>query len=255
MPELSRGEAKTLSRPGLPAYVRFVSKQGNDERPKIRLLITGGMGSGKGYSATYLEQNYSAVCWSRTETMKRLAHAVVDHVGSPDEILIRIFSDPNERDEVRSELLAYGETYTPEPGKPRRLYQDVTEICQQHDPLCFERELDERIRALGEVEFSLIDDVRKKAALEYFVERGYRTLRIEATEEVRKARMLERDGYLPDDETFKHPSEVELAAVEHEFTIHNNDDDAAPFLKELDRVISQLQAEAGDERRLAAAAS
>lgn len=218
---------------------------GNNGNGVARLLITGKMGSGKGFAAAYFVEHYGAQSWSRTEMMKLLAHAIVDRVGDPDEVLTRIFPDPEQREDVRRELLAYAETYVPEPGKPRRMYQDVTEICQNHDPLCFEVELDARIQeaaasASGESRFSLIDDVRSLAAFEYFTSIGYRSLRIEADEEVRRERMLARDGYLPSEETFEHLSETELDDVPHDFVVVNNGEDLDAFYAELRRVAEEV---------------
>jgi len=208
----------------------------------VRLLITGKMGSGKGYCADYISEKFNAQRWSRTELMKLLSHSVADQVGDPDAVLQRIFPDAGLRDEVRAELISYAAGYVSEPGKPRRLYQDVTEICQQHDPLCFERELADRIEKVGECDFFLIDDVRSAAAFDYFTARGYRSLRIEAPEEVRRSRMLARDGYLPSEETFNHPSEIELDTVEHDFTVDNDGADLDAFYAELDRIMLSLKA-------------
>lgn len=209
----------------------------------IKLLMTGRMGSGKSHGADYLVSQYGAMRWSRTELMKRLAHAIADHIGDPDEILERIFLNVEERAHVRDDLLAYASQYEAEQGKPRRLYQDITQICMDHDPLCFERELDERIRAVGNCDFSLIDDVRSLSAFEFFTERGYSTLRIETREDIRRKRMLDRDGYLPGEETFNHPSETELDGIPHDFTIHNDSSDVLVFLSELDRVMRGLRPE------------
>lgn len=205
----------------------------------IKLLITGKMGSGKSYAADYLVSEHGAMRWSRTELMKRLSHAVVDHIGDPDEILERTFPNEEERGAVRDELFAY--RYTPEDGKPRRLYQDITEICQEHNPLCFEQELETRIRAIGDCEFSLIDDVRKLSAFEYFSERGYATLRIDASEKIRRERMMSRDGYLPSEETFAHVSETDLDGIEHDFSIRNDSQDLISFYSELDRIVEVLR--------------
>jgi dephospho-CoA kinase len=209
----------------------------------LKLLITGRMGSGKSLAADYLVERHGAQRWSRTELMKRLAHAIADHVGDPEDVLRRIFPDPAQREEVRQALFSYD--YVEEPGKPRRLYQDITEIRQDFDPVCFEAELEQRIRAVGEgpASFSLIDDVRKRSAFEYFTERGYRSLRIDAPEEIRRQRMLVRDGYLPDEETFQHSSEVELDEVDHEALIVNDSADLAAFYAELDALIERWMAE------------
>lgn len=210
----------------------------------IRLLITGKMGSGKSFAADYMVREHGAQRWSRTELMKRLAHAVVDHSVPPDPILERIFTEPNEREQVRAELLEYGATYMIEPGKPRRLYQDVTEICQEFDPLCFERELMQRIENSPAADFCLIDDVRKLSAFEFFAASGFNTLRIETPEELRLERIMNRDGYLPSEETFAHSSETELDQVEHEFTIQNDGDDLPAFYRSLDDLVETLRASA-----------
>lgn len=207
----------------------------------IRLLITGKMGSGKSFAARYLENRHGANRWSRTELMKRLAHAIADHTLPPDPILESIFPDPMLRVQVEEELFHYAATYMPETGKPRRLYQDITEICQEHDPLCFERELMERINSVPDQDFCLIDDVRKSSAFFYFTERGFSSLRIDADEDKRRERMLVRDGYLPSEETFQHSSEIDLDHVPHDFYIENNGPDTEEFFKQLDAVVRTLR--------------
>lgn len=204
------------------------------------------MGAGKTWAASYLEREHGAVCWSRTEMMKRLAHSLADHIDSPDQVLERLFSDESAREEVREELLDYISGYQPEPSvKPRRLYQDVAEICQAHDPICFETELEKRIRSSlsDEVKrdgFWVIDDVRKEAGFEFFASRGYRPLRIEASERVRKQRIFDRDRYLPSPDVFTHPSETELDRALCEFTI-SNDSDLTEFAAELDKLVSEIR--------------
>lgn len=218
-----------------------MSQSSSKSSRPVRLLITGKMGSGKGYCADYIVEKFGAQRWSRTELMKRLAHSAVDHVGDPDEVLALIFPDASLREEVRRELIAYADHYQLEPGKPRRLYQDITELCQQHDPLCFERELDERINRVGKGGFYLIDDVRSAAAFEYFTACQYSSLRIDAPEEVRRSRMLARDGYLPSEETFQHPSETELDEIVHDFTVNNDGSDREAFYHALDRIVTTLK--------------
>jgi dephospho-CoA kinase len=207
-----------------------------------KLLITGKMGSGKSFASAYLAEAHGAVRWSRTELMKPLAHALSDATGDLDDLLIRIFSDEDDRAEVRRELMAYIASYVPEPGKPRRLYQDVVEICQRKDPYCFEVELEARINAARGDGFAIIDDVRVQEAFDYFSERGYASLRINADEDVRKRRMLERDGFLPAPETLSHYSETALDRVPHDFVIVNNDENLPNFYRKLDRIVAHLRA-------------
>lgn len=216
----------------------------------MRLLLTGKMGSGKSSVSTYLVGTYGASRWTRSELMKRLAHAAVDGVGDVDACLEAVFPDEEECAVVRREVLAYAARYEPETGKQRRLYQDVAEICQQHDPLCFEMELDERIQAsTSDDDFALVDDVRKLEGFEYFRDQGYTTVRIDANEEVRRARMLRRDGYLPSEETFAHPSETDLDDVPHDHVVDNDSDDPTVLHEQLDALMHRLGISPRDHAR------
>jgi dephospho-CoA kinase len=202
-------------------------------------MITGKMGAGKGFAAARFTHRYGATRWTRSELMKRLAHSFVDRTDLPDEILLRIFPDRQDRDQVREALLDYADNYQPEPGKPRLLYQQVTAICQDFQPLCFEEELEARI-ASTESDFNLIDDVRSLPAFEYFSDLGYRSLRIEASAEARTQRILARDGYLPATASLQHPSESALDQVDHHFVVVNNGDDLNSFYHQLDNVYQEL---------------
>lgn len=207
----------------------------------LKMQLTGEMGSGKGFISDYLALEHGAVRWSRTELMKRLAHAIVDHLGDADAILAKLFYAEDDREEVRSDLLAYASSYVAEPGKPRRLYQDITQICQDHDPLCFERELAQRIDAVGVCDFSLVDDVRSLDAFEYFAERGYVTVRVHADEAVRRRRIHERDGYTPSQATFEHISETALRDIPHDYVLDNSKDDPSEIYQILDELILTLR--------------
>lgn len=210
----------------------------------LRLMITGKMGSGKSSASAYLEEAHGATRWTRSESMKALAHALAFQAGDIDELLSSLLPDATAQARARQRLLAYAAGYQPEPGKPRRLYQDVAQILIDEDPLCFERELLGRMRraeAEASSGFSLVDDVRNREALRFFSERGYRSLRIDAADAVCRRRMLDRDGYLPDESTFAHPSERELDAEPHEFCIVNDADDWAKLHAALDRIVAQLR--------------
>lgn len=209
----------------------------------IRMMITGKMGAGKSTAAVYLADAHGASRWSRSETMKALSHALVDQVGDLDGLISALLSDPRQQERARAELLRYAATYEPEPGKPRRLYQDVTQIVLAEDPLCFERELLARVESSGALDFVLIDDVRNVAAFQYFAERGYRSVRINASDARRQARILARDGYLPDPSTFDHPSETELDDTPHDYVIENESDREGALAAALDQVVAQLRKE------------
>lgn len=207
-----------------------------------RLMITGKMGSGKSSASAYLEERYGATRWTRSESMKMLAHALADQVGDPEALLVGLLPERAGRDEVRARLLAYIAGYEPEVGKPRRLYQDVAQIVIDTDPFAFERELHERMSLAerGGTRFSLVDDVRSAEAFEFFAARGYASLRIDASEAVRRARMLARDGALPGEQAFAHSSEVALDAHPHDHVIANDGDNAAALTAALDAVMATL---------------
>lgn len=207
-------------------------------------MICGKMGTGKSTASEYLENTHGATRWSRSDLMKRLAHAAAFQVGDMEALLAAVLPDGDVRAEVRQDLLRYISTYEPEEGKPRRLYQDVAEIVIRRDPMAFERELTQRIeeaRKKNPASVMLIDDVRSRVSFDWFVSNGYVALRMLADEQVRAERMRERDGYLPDPKTFQHRSETELDAVEVTFEVVNNSADASDLYRQLDEVMERLR--------------
>lgn len=211
----------------------------------IRLMITGKMGAGKSSASAYLEARHDATRWTRSESMKALAHALAFQAGDLESLLAATLTAEAARDRARHRLLSYAAGYVPEPGKPRRLYQDVAQILIDEEPLCFERELARRMRAAeGEssLVFSLVDDVRNREAFRFFSELGYRSLRIDASDAVCRRRMLARDGYLPDESAFAHPSERELDEEPHDFCIVNDDEAWTALHAALDRIVESLRA-------------
>lgn len=205
-----------------------------------KLMISGKMGSGKGVASAHLQQAHGALCWSRTERMKALAHAVADQVGDLEGILAAVLPGVDERDRARQALLTYIAGYQPEPGKPRQLYQDITQLVMDIDPLAFERELHQRITDSVKVSRALvlIDDVRSLDAFRFFADHGFISIRIDASEPVRRERMRMRDGYIPPQAAFEHPSETELDGVEHDHVIINNGADPRVLHDQIDRIIS-----------------
>ena len=68
-------------------------------------------------------------------------------------------------------------------------------------------------------------------------------MRIDASETVRRERMMSRDGYLPSEETFAHISETDLDGIDHDFSIRNDSQDLIGFYGDLDRIVLQLRSE------------
>jgi hypothetical protein len=210
-------------------------------RSHLRLMVCGKMGTGKSTAADYLVQCHGARRWSRSTLMKQLAHAVA--FGEPiDDLLEIVLPADRLRARVAAELVVYSDDYEPEPGKPRRLYQDVAEIVMSHDPLAFERELVARIDADADgEECILIDDVRSRPAFDWYVSQNFRSVRIIASDAVRRQRMLARDGYIPDVATFEHPSETELDVVQVDFEVVNESDTPGALFSSLDAVVMALR--------------
>ena len=210
------------------------------DRP-IKLMLSGRTASGMSSASAYLADRYGATCWSRSELMKRLAHALVDGVGETDDLLARIIPEET-RAELREELLSFAAHYEPEDGFPVQLYQDVVEICHAHDPLCFERELEQRIKRAGRHDFTVIDDVKggEDGAFAYFSERGYISVRVEAPEEARQRRLLARDGHLPRSDRLGHRVETGLDRAPHDFVI-DNDTSPERFKARLDLLVETIR--------------
>jgi hypothetical protein len=210
--------------------------------PQIKLLLSGRTASGMSSASAYLESAHGAVCWARSELMKRIAHAIVDGAGDLDDLLGRIYPQPELRDALRDELLDFAASYESEEGAPVHLYQEVVALCQTHDPLCFERELENRIKTAGKHAFIVIDDVKgsEDGAFAYFQERGYTTLRVEAPEEARQRRLLARDGHLPAAAPLSHEVETGLDEAAHDFVV-DNDTSPERFQARLDRLVELVR--------------
>jgi predicted kinase len=223
----------------------------NDVPFGLRLMVCGKMGSGKSMAADYLVEAHHARRWSRSTRMKQLANAVA--FGEPiDSMLEAVLPSADVRAVVIDQLRGYGDEYEPEPGKPRRLYQDVAEIVMMHDPLAFERELVARINAAAtEGDFILIDDVRSRPAFDWYVSQQFWSIRIAASEDVRKQRMLARDGFVPAVETFEHLSETELDDVEVDFDVANEDAGREVIFTDLDEIVLLLRGGKSESGRAA----
>jgi hypothetical protein len=212
-----------------------------NDRP-IKLMISGRTGSGMSAIAAQLGERYGAACWSRSELMKRIAHALVDGVGDLEELLSRIVPAADQRAGLREDLLSFAVHYEPEQGAPVQLYQDVVDLCQARNHLCFEHELERRIKQAGKHPFVVIDDVKGEVggAFAYLSGRGYASLRVEAPEEARRRRLLARDGHLPRSERLAHVVETGLDDAAHDFLL-NSDTSPERVTAQLDRLVALLR--------------
>jgi hypothetical protein len=212
----------------------------------IKLMIIGKMGTGKGLAADYVTERHGAYRFTRSELMKKVCFALVNGLGSLDGFLERLYpGDVETQDKLRDDLLRYAAHYVEEPGKPRKLFQEVTDLVLGYNPLAYDQELAQRISTLkpdgAETPIYLIDDVRSLEGYQYYHDLGYCSLRMDADLSVRRLRMLRRDGYLPSLETFNHPSETALDGIRADYTIQNNGDEPTGVYLEIDSMIQDLR--------------
>jgi dephospho-CoA kinase len=233
----------------VPSLSPFQSEVGAP-RPKdlitepVRLVIMGKMAAGKTQAATFLAEQYGATTWTIAQRIKETAHALVDQTGQLDMLLESVIVDPALRAQSAVALLRFADGYELEPGKPRKLYQEVGQILRDLHPstsFCWEEELERRIQRSGQG--LTVVDLRSKEGYRFFVvDRGYRTLRIDATEEVRRRRLLARDRFaVVDDAVFTHQSETEVDSLEFEFVIDNNRDDLELLHDRLEAVVAAIR--------------
>lgn len=215
------------------------------EQLPVRLAIMGKMAAGKTTAADHLMREYGATTWTIAERIKQVAHALIDQTGNLGDLLEVIVREPQLRHDATVALLRYADAYEPEPGsKPRGAYQQVGQILRDLHPstrLCWEADLQARIDATSS-DFVVVD-MRAKESHRFFCdEQGYASLRIDASEQVRRARMAARDGAVPTDELFRHQSETDVDELEFDFVIANESADPSALYERLDRMVAVLRA-------------
>lgn len=227
-------------------YIRDMADTPELQPVQARLVIMGKMAAGKTFAQNHLTERYGAVAWTIAERIKQVSHALIGEFGDLGELLRVVLLEPEMQNLATYELLRFADSYEREPGKPRRLYQEVGEILRHLDEstrLCWEEDLARRIDAHPS-SFTVVD-IRSKESYGFLVgERGFRSLRIDASEAVRERRLLARDKHaMVDRSLFYHQSETDVDELEFDFVIDNEHDDPAEFVKALDALVAQLRAE------------
>jgi dephospho-CoA kinase len=210
------------------------------ENKQLKLIMVGQMATGKTSLSDYLQENYHATAWTVAEMIKRISHALVDHNGDLEKYLETTFPQEEEQRRALKQLLAFANRYKREAGKPRQLYQEVGEIGREINRHCWEEELMQRV-ASSPSDFILVDDVRSKEGFNFFTSRGFKSVKLVADLNVRKKRLLQRDGVLPNDSVFIHVSETEMETFPTDYHIHNESDDLSEPIHELNKIIAILQ--------------
>lgn len=213
-----------------------------------RLIVMGKMAAGKTTASDYYVRRYGATAWTVAERIKQVAHAAVGHSGDLGSLLDVVLTGGGQerlRQEATWQLLRFADSYEMEPGKPRRLYQEVGQILRDLAPesqLCWEQDLERRIESSPST-FTVVD-VRSKEGHGFFVgERGYRCLVIDASLATRKRRLLARDRHdVVDDSVFSHQSETDVDSLASDWVISNESDDPSALHAGLDGVAGELRA-------------
>lgn len=201
--------------------------------------MVGQMATGKTSLSNYLQEQYHATAWTVAEMIKRISHALVDQNGDLESCLIRVFPDETDRKQVFQKLLIFASNYEREGGKPRRLYQEVGQIGRDINSYCWEEELVQRIKK-SPSDFILVDDIRSKEGFGFFTDRDFKSIKLIAPLEIRKRRLLKRDGFVPDDSVFTHVSETEMESFPTDYVIENTQDNLVGPVKELNQIINEL---------------
>lgn len=111
-------------------------------------------------------------------------------------------------------------------GKPRQLFQEFGQTMRQIDEDVWVKKADQEIQnklksTHADVHISYITDLRQPNEYEYCKENGFSILRVNATDEVRLARMT-ADGDNFTKEHLHHETETYVDGYEVDYDIHNN---------------------------------
>lgn len=111
-------------------------------------------------------------------------------------------------------------------GKPRQLFQDFGQTMRQIDENVWVKKADQAIQnklksTYADVHISYITDLRQPNEYKYCKENGFFILRVNATDEVRLARMM-ADGDNFTKEHLHHETETYVDGYEVDYDIHNN---------------------------------
>lgn len=111
-------------------------------------------------------------------------------------------------------------------GKPRQLFQEFGQSMRQIDEDVWVKKVDQEIQnklksTHADVHISYITDLRQPNEYEYCRENGFFILRVNATDEVRLARMM-ADGDNFNKEHLHHETETYVDGYEVDYDINNN---------------------------------
>jgi len=151
----------------------------------MRIALIGKAGAGKDTIADYLVQNYDFKKFAFADKIKEIVYDLFPDAGP----------------------------------KPRKLLQDVGMFFRGIDKDVWVKYLCRKVeKEPGNV---VVTDVRFKNELEGLRKLGFIPIKVEAAEEIRKHRLLERDGIV-DYERLYHISETELDDVTCYYRVVNN---------------------------------
>ncbi|MDF3141158.1 MULTISPECIES: hypothetical protein [unclassified Streptomyces] len=111
-----------------------------------------------------------------------------------------------------------------------------TDVRRREDPLYWLRRMSSRVDELAADEAAFVTDCRYPEELMLLRAAGFRTVRIQVPEQLRRLRILERDGFL-DPATDRHATETSIGPdIAHDVTVDNTGDLSASARYVLARV-------------------
>lgn len=173
------------------------------------------MGGGKSNHSKYLAQQFGFQHISIAEPIKVIARGIAPSLGINPE-------DKSQMRPLLQEIGAQGREYDPDIW--------VNLMIAKHS-------LWDTTKGMPYV----VDDVRFPNEGEALRSVGFHIIRLSASEEARKARILKRDGVV-DPAVFEHVTETEIAKVVHDELFENeNEDDLTRNFARLAAYVSDLQ--------------
>jgi len=178
----------------------------------IKIALTGKMRSGKSAISRMLYEKYGFYYpLSFGNKLKSLAHSIFPWV--------------------------------PEEPKPRELYQFMN-VMRNYDEDVWVKHLAKGYECALAVEPAgiVIDDVRQQNELEWAIENGFIVVRVEASDDIRKQRIIDAgDSY--NEDSFNHKTETYVDHLKADYTIVNDG-----TLIELESKVDEIKAEIKKER-------
>lgn len=204
---------------------------GRKDRPNIYIL--GEAGAGKNYLVDRLLELYPEyVSIKIAQPLYDVVELIRDKCFDPIvDLFVALGFDRNTAWHMRGEIGTdiINDVYAA--SKPRYALQKLGDIVRKYN----EDALMEYALINSMEQCSIIEDVRLVREGVFLKDNGFTGIRIYATEEIRRDRLLKRDGVLYD---LSHKTETQIANIPYEYFLSNNKD-FHNFKDELNEIVME----------------